>query len=350
MNNGNERRSRKRRQSGKRYRIRYDRVIAAILVLIVMIVVLGSCMKSCSKSRKNSDGGSASSSSSNQTQSSIEDNLQSSGDTSAILTPGTNGSTLPDITFTNDNLEYEAVFRGDLVLVNSTVQYRFVDGDINPVSISDNRSSENYIAKDLVTMLDAKTLEKLNALMDGFYAAKYNNNIVIIEGYRTLEVQNDKYLSGNTGLKGGFSDYHTGRSFDMAVFPKDGSSSGYYSPVGDYAWIDEHAAEYGFILRYPEGKESLTGERARTQTYRYVGTPHANYIKQNNLCLEEYITLLKEHTKDNPLEISVDTTLYRVYYVPANAGSTTAVPVPANKVYSVSGNNTDGFIVTVSMN
>lgn len=351
MNNGNERRSRKRRQSGKKYRIRYDRVIAALLVLIVMIVVLCSCVNSCSKGRKNSDGGSSSSSSGNQTQSSIEDNLQSSGDTTAILTPGTNGTTVPDVSFTNDNLEYEAVFRGDLVLVNANAQYRFVDGDINPVSISSNRTSDHYIAKDLVTSLDAKVLEKLNALMDGFYAAKYNTNIVIIEGYRSLEVQNDKYLSGNTGLKGGFSDYHTGRSFDMAVFPKDGSSSsGYYSPVGDYAWIDEHAAEFGFILRYPEGKESLTGERARTQTYRYVGTPHASYIKQNNLCLEEYITLLKEHTKDNPLEISVNTTLYRVYYVPAVSGSTTAVPVPANKVYSVSGNNTDGFIVTVSMN
>lgn len=349
MNNGNERRSRKRRQSGKRYRIRYDRVIAAALVLIVMIVVLGSCVKSCSKGKKSSSDSSASSSS-NQAQSSIEDNLQSSGDTSSILPPGTGGNAVPDIQFTNDNLEYEAVFRGDLVLVNATAQYRFVEGDINPVSISSNSNTDHYIAKDLVTTLDAKALEKLNSLMDGFYAAKYNNNIVIIEGYRTLEVQNDKYLSGNTGLKGGFSDYHTGRSFDMAVFPKDGSSSGYYSPVGDYAWIDENAADFGFILRYPEGKETLTGERARTQTYRYVGTPHANYIKQNNLCLEEYIELLREHTKDNPLEISVDTTLYRVYYVPANPNGSTAVPVPANKVYNVSGNNVDGFIVTVSMN
>ena len=167
MNNGNERRSRKRRQSGKiqdKIRSRY-------------------CCASCSyrydssslfmreqllQGQKNSDGGSSSSSSGNQTQSSIEDNLQSSGDTTAILTPGTNGTTVPDVSFTNDNLEYEAVFRGDLVLVNANAQYRFVDGDINPVSISSNRTSDHYIAKDLVTSLDAKVLEKLNALMDGF--------------------------------------------------------------------------------------------------------------------------------------------------------------------------------------
>lgn len=346
MSNGNDRRSRKRQQSHKKYRIRYDRIIAAALVLIVMIVVLGSCAKSCSKGKKKPSDGSTSTSG-NTADSSIEDNLHSSGDSTP---PVSGGSNIADIQYTNESLEYNSIFRGDLVLVNSGCEYKFIADDADPVAIADNIGSNHYMAKDLVTKLDSKVLEKLNSLMEGFYNATSNTDIVIIGGYRTREEQNDKYNSGNSGFKGGFSDYHTGRSFDMAIFPKDGSSSGYYSPMGVYSWIDEHAAEYGFILRYPENKESQTGERPRSHTYRYVGVPHAQYITQNNLCLEEYITLLKEHTKDKPLEISVDSALYRVYYVPANNNASTDVPVPSNNAYTVSGNNIDGFIVTVSMN
>lgn len=347
MSNGNDRRSRKRHRSQKRYRIRYDRVIAAALVFIVMIVVLVSCAKSCSKGKKkNSDNSTATTG--NVAQSSIENNLRSSGNTDPAIS-STGGNGVADIQFNNESLEYNSVFRGDLVLVNSSNEYKFIADDINPIAISGNSNSSHYIAKDLVTKLDSKVLEKLNSLMEGFYNATSNNDIVIIGGYRTLEEQNDKYNSGNSGFKGGFSDYHTGRSFDMAIFPKDNSSSGYYSPVGVYSWINEHAADFGFILRYPENKDAQTGERARSQTYRYVGVPHAQYITQNSLCLEEYIALLKEHNKDKPLEISTASETYRVYYVPANNNASTEVPVPANKVYTVSGNNVDGFIVTVSM-
>ena len=236
MSNGNDRRSRKRHRSQKRYRIRYDRVIAAALVFIVMIVVLVSCAKSCSKGKKkNSDNSTATTG--NVAQSSIENNLRSSGNTDPAIS-STGGNGVADIQFNNESLEYNSVFRGDLVLVNSSNEYKFIADDINPIAISGNSNSSHYIAKDLVTKLDSKVLEKLNSLMEGFYNATSNNDIVIIGGYRTLEEQNDKYNSGNSGFKGGFSDYHTGRSFDMAIFPKDNSSSGYYSPVGVYSWIN----------------------------------------------------------------------------------------------------------------
>ena len=74
------------------------------------------------------------------------------------------------------------------------------------------------------------------------------------------------------------------------------------------------------------------------------------YMKQNSLCLEEYINKLKEHTKDEPIEVTVGKKLYQIYYAPANPTGDTEVPVPSNKTYTVSGNNVDGFIVTVSMN
>ncbi|MBD5159583.1 MAG: M15 family metallopeptidase [Ruminococcus sp.] len=185
--------------------------------------------------------------------------------------------------------------------------------------------------------------------MEDFAENQYNTDIVVIGGYRSAEDQTQRYNDGISGVMSGFSDYHTGRSFDMGVFPADGSSSGYYSPTGIYAWIDEHSADYGFIVRYPEGKEVYTNERARTQTYRYVGIPHATYMKQNNLCLEEYIEKLKSYTINKPLEISSGTSLYKVYYVGAGDGTETEVGIPLGSDYEVSGNNQDGFIVSVKV-
>jgi D-alanyl-D-alanine carboxypeptidase len=100
-------------------------------------------------------------------------------------------------------------------------------------------------------------------------------------------------------------------------------------------------------VRYPEGKDEATGEKARTYTYRYVGAPHASYMHENGLCFEEYIAEVKTHTKDDPLTVAVDGVVSLIYYVPASEEGDTDVTVPKDKEYTVSGNNFDGFIVTV---
>ena len=121
----------------------------------------------------------------------------------------------------------------------------------------------------------------------------------------------------------------------------------YFKAEGDVEWFADNACKYGFIVRYPEGKDEVTGEKARTYTYRYVGAPHATYMHDNGLCLEEYIAEVKEHTKDDPLTVAVDGEVSLIYYVPASEEGDTDVTVPKDKAYTVSGNNCDGFIVTV---
>ena len=56
-------------------------------------------------------------------------------------------------------------------------------------------------------------------------------------------------------------------------------------------WLEKHAAEYGFVLRYPEGKEELTGVEYCAYHYRYVGKEAAMYMKEKGLCLEEFVAL-----------------------------------------------------------
>ena len=56
-----------------------------------------------------------------------------------------------------------------------------------------------------------------------------------------------------------------------------------------YQWLSQNAYRYGFILRYPEGKEDITGIDYEPWHYRYVGKEAAQEIQSENVCLEEYL-------------------------------------------------------------
>jgi len=351
----------------KRYRVRYDRIVVVILVIAVIAVIASSLIIAVTRSDvPTAENTSTETSTAETTAPSIVDNLETTAPpptefqttappatspASETLTAETSQPATQSVFgdgFVGEMHAVEDVYKGDLVLVNTNHAYTFPLGDMELVTLFDHILIDYYSVSDYVIKLDLNVVEHLNQMMTDFYNAEQNTDITVIGGYRTYEEQADKYANGISALSGGYSDYHTARTFDLGIFPKDGSSSGYYSPTGSYSWVDENASNYGFIVRYPDGKDNVTGETARPQTYRYVGTPHSTYIKKNNLCLEEYIDRVKSYTKDSPLEISVGTSLYHVYFVQADpTGNPTAVPVPTDKEYSVSGDNCEGFIVTV---
>lgn len=57
-----------------------------------------------------------------------------------------------------------------------------------------------------------------------------------------------------------------------------------------YKWLYEHCAEYGFIVRYPNGKTDITGIIYEPWHFRYVGVEAATYIMEHNITLEEYLS------------------------------------------------------------
>ena len=104
-----------------------------------------------------------------------------------------------------------------------------------------------------------------------------------------------------------------------------------------------------FCRAVRKNKENLTGIGNEPWHLRYVGRPHAWYMAQKKLCLEEYLEQLKSYTLQQPLDYEAGGKSYRIYYVPAEKSGSTDVSVPTDKEYSISGNNMDGFIVTVEM-
>lgn len=61
----------------------------------------------------------------------------------------------------------------------------------------------------------------------------------------------------------------------------------------EFKWLSKHAQDYGFILRYPKGKQSVTGVTFEPWHWRFVGIENAKKIKASGLCLEEYYNSMK---------------------------------------------------------
>ncbi len=84
------------------------------------------------------------------------------------------------------------------------------------------------------------------------------------------------------------SEHHTGLAIDVNC-PEFPQLEEGFENTAAFRWLDEHAHEYGFILRFLKGKESLTGVVYEPWHYRYVGVEHAKIIKERKICLEEYL-------------------------------------------------------------
>ncbi len=82
----------------------------------------------------------------------------------------------------------------------------------------------------------------------------------------------------------GASEHHTGLAFDVAV---TGEAS--FAATKQSVWLAQHCWEYGFIIRYPLDKTAITGISYEPWHIRYVGTAHSLIMRDENLCLEEYI-------------------------------------------------------------
>ena len=141
------------------------------------------------------------------------------------------------------------------------------------------------------------------ALQEMFDAARAEQIYPIVrDGYRTMEEQQkemdekiqayiDEGNSRNRAEKTaeewvalpGTSEHQLGIAVDINA---DNSRC---SNEEVYKWLSEHAYQYGFILRYPLGKQSITGTSYEPWHYRYVGVEAAQEIYQQQICLEEYM-------------------------------------------------------------
>lgn len=182
-----------------------------------------------------------------------------------------------------------------LILINKDngLEKDYIPNNLVKVKIKTGGNKKIYLEKTTYKQIK-KLLKDINKL--------FESEIVIDSGYRPFLYQ-ELLMKDELKEKGikvydtlaipGHSEHQTGLAVDIGFY-KDGIYDDNFL-VSDYEkefkWIKENAHKYGFIIRYPLGKENITKYQYEPWHLRYVGNI-ASYIYNNNLTLEEYLNIL----------------------------------------------------------
>ncbi|MGA8942904.1 MAG: M15 family metallopeptidase [Thermoactinomyces sp.] len=144
--------------------------------------------------------------------------------------------------------------------------------------------------------------EAADALEDLFRAAEEDGvELVAVSGYRSYKRQQETYQSAlkrkgqaNTSrynARPGQSEHQTGLAMDVSSPSVNCQLNESFGQTEAGRWLEKHASEFGFIIRYEKGKEEVTGYNYEPWHIRYVGKELANILKQKGLTMEEYFLL-----------------------------------------------------------
>ncbi len=140
--------------------------------------------------------------------------------------------------------------------------------------------------------------------MDAFYdmqaaAASEGISLWILSSYRSYDdqeviynryvAQDGRDAADTYSSRPGHSDHQTGYTFDLNSLEQDFQ----YDPAGQ--WLDKNCYKYGFIIRYPKGKDSSTGYMYEPWHVRYIGVDLATKVTQSGLSLEEYFGITSQY-------------------------------------------------------
>jgi D-alanyl-D-alanine carboxypeptidase len=166
-----------------------------------------------------------------------------------------------------------------------------------------NKLPDKFEADNLITFSDSYSYnsqkmnkiaaENMMKLIDDARSNGYT--LMVVSGYRTERLQNTLYTNSVNqngkahadafSARPGHSEHQTGLAVDISNIA--GTLDGFEKyPV--YEWIIKNAHKYGFIERYPKGKEFITGYGYEPWHYRYVGVDVATTIYEENITFEEY--------------------------------------------------------------
>ncbi len=270
--------------------------------------------------------------------------LDISGSNITILStdsePDAEGS-VEHLGYSQINISRESMYTGSLCLINA-------GNPANGIFLSMTGLAETkndfYILRDENMVLSIEAAGQLNKMMSDYNAATENDNFVV---YSTTQ----SYSGADSIYTVSYPESITGYTVDLAIKSSSGDIIE-YDGMDTESWIIDNCTKYGFIVRYPQDKESITGVSASVAHLRYVGDVHAAIMKEKNYCLEEYIDFLKNYTLDTgAFEYTLNEKTYEIYYASAdmNGAETTktTISVPVDFNYTISGNNIDGFIITV---
>ncbi len=372
MNNTTQNAGARPPQKKKKFRFHPNKdgimaLIVLFLVVVLIITIIVCCAKAIADAVNKNDKTSGTTGGTLPGGSTTVSTTVPNGTTSSTTAPILGSWTMMDGV---KKVATSEMYEGDLVLVNDANAYTFPTAmsraitDMykqtghNTAYVLGNKSATATMPEYRV-MLHSKIIAPLASMLSDMKSENstlVSDKLMLSSGYRTSEYQSKLYE--NALAKGeeaysqqsGFSEHHTGLAFDIKIYTAAGKTTDLRE--AEQNWILDNCADYGFVLRYEESKKDITKILGESWHFRYVGIVHAKYMTANNLCLEEYIELLRNsHTygkSAGALEYAYGGDEYVIYFVKAGETAETEIPVPKNaESVEISGNNVDGFIVTV---
>lgn len=181
-----------------------------------------------------------------------------------------------------DNKFYEIKFDTDTSMGNAMLVNKFymLNSEYNPELVN----VSNWYCYGTQKLQE----EAYNQFVKMFNEAKKENlTLIINDSYRTYEEQekSHKRYGDDYAARAGSSEHQTGLAIDVVSPNSNGET---FENTNEYKWLQNHAHEYGFILRYPKGKEHITGYEYESWHYRYLGVDLATKVRDSGLTYEEY--------------------------------------------------------------
>lgn len=240
-------------------------------------------------------------------------------------------------------LKREEIHRGSLILVNARYEYRSLKSDI--VAVLEELPEVRLERRAAVLLTEL--LKKIH----GF------ERIALVSGWRSKQEQQEIWedsmqQSGEEFTRKfvavpGHSEHQTGLAIDVGLKQEEiDFICPRFPAYGICEIFRKAAAEYGFVERYPKGKEEVTGIGYEPWHFRYVGAPHGVILAEHGLTLEEYTEFLRDYSRKKPYRFRRGPLCADIFWQEAEKGEGTPVLVDSRFPYSVSGDNRDGFILT----
>ncbi|KAB2338168.1 M15 family metallopeptidase [Cytobacillus depressus] len=215
-----------------------------------------------------------------------------------------------------DATSLEAAFFNDVITVDGK---KIIQNPTNVMalvnkqfSLPDGYAPEDLMRPDVLYSFGDQDIEKAymreeaaKALEAMFTEAKKNNiHLFAVSGYRSYERQKAVF-NAEVNTYGeekavqavaipGTSEHQTGLAMDMSSQSANFELSEAFGETLEGKWVAANAHRFGFILRYPKGKEEITGYKFEPWHFRYVGKNAAAVIYEKQLTLEEYFEIVKK--------------------------------------------------------
>lgn len=109
--------------------------------------------------------------------------------------------------------------------------------------------------------------------------------------YNNYVASHGKKQADRFSARPGHSEHQTGLAFDIGGANSKHWAENSFAKTKEAKWIAKHAHKFGFIIRYPKGKEKITGYQYEPWHLRYLGTTNAKKVKKSGKTLEEYLNL-----------------------------------------------------------